>query len=37
LENDEGFFKEVVNTFSTKFSSLNEPKRKEKKFLLHTE
>jgi hypothetical protein len=31
LENDEGFFKEVVNTFSAKVSSLNEALRKEQK------
>jgi hypothetical protein len=31
LENDEGFFKEVVNTFSAKVSSLNEARRKEQK------
>jgi superfamily I DNA and RNA helicase len=31
LENDEGFFKESVNTFSTKVSSLNETRRKEQK------
>jgi hypothetical protein len=31
LENDEGFFKEAVNTFSAKLSSLNEARRKEQK------
>jgi hypothetical protein len=31
LENDEGFFKEAVNTFSAKVSSLNEARRKEQK------
>jgi len=31
LENDEGFFKEAMNTFSTKVSILNEAQRKEQK------
>jgi hypothetical protein len=34
LEIDEGFFKEVVNTFSAKVSSLNEARRKEQKLPL---
>jgi hypothetical protein len=31
LENDEGFYKEVVSTFSTKVSSLSDAHRKEQK------
>ena len=31
LENDGGFFKEIVNTFSAKVSSLNEAQRNEQK------
>ena len=31
MENNEGFFKGVVNAFSTKVSSLNEAQRKEQK------
>ena len=34
LENDEGFFKEVVNTFSAKVSRLNEFCKKEQKLSL---
>jgi hypothetical protein len=34
LENDEGFFKEVVNTFSAKVSILNESQSKEQKISL---
>jgi hypothetical protein len=32
LENDEGFYKDVVGTFSTKVSSLNDIHGREKKF-----
>ena len=31
MENDQGFFKEAINTFSAKVSSLNEAQRKEQK------
>jgi uncharacterized protein YicC (UPF0701 family) len=33
LENDERFFKEAINTFPAKVSSLNEARRKEQKLL----
>jgi hypothetical protein len=36
LENDEGFFKEVVNTFLAKVSSLNKAHMKEKKIIFLT-
>jgi hypothetical protein len=34
LENDEGFYKEVVGMFASKFSSLSDTHRREKNFPL---